>query len=121
MIECVPRVGKGTEWLRLLEGLCKELGILKSGFEVEGDKAYEAWMVNGEGGLQAPVGYDAYGFRYRDIGGIKVHKAMEENVERKDYLICLKELMATCKPKECSWGSNKKKIPRPLYGPGVSI
>ena len=31
----------------------------------------------------------------------------KESVEGKDYLIGCKKL-ATCKPKECSWGSNKK-------------
>ena len=41
---------------------------------------------------------------------------MEEGeCEGKDYLIGCKKLMATCKPKEYSWGNNKKKPQASLW------
>ncbi|XLR68158.1 hypothetical protein S83_018830 [Arachis hypogaea] len=37
------------------------------------------WSIE-KGDLQAPVGYDGNSFRYRDIDGSKVHKALREKI-----------------------------------------
>lgn len=38
-----------------------------------------------KGDLQAPVGYDANSFGYRDIDGSKVHKALREKYGEEGY------------------------------------
>jgi Set1/Ash2 histone methyltransferase complex subunit ASH2 len=42
------------------------------------------WATN-RADLQTPVGYDAYGFGYRDIDGAKVHKAWREKYADEGY------------------------------------
>ncbi|TVU26972.1 hypothetical protein EJB05_29550, partial [Eragrostis curvula] len=42
------------------------------------------WATN-RADLQTPVGYDSYGFGYRDIDGAKVHKAWRENYADEGY------------------------------------
>jgi len=42
------------------------------------------WVTN-RADLQTPVGYDAYGFGYRDIDGAKVHKAWREKYADEGY------------------------------------
>ncbi|XLU60370.1 hypothetical protein S245_019579 [Arachis hypogaea] len=37
------------------------------------------WSIE-KGDLQAPVGYDGNSFRYKDIDGSKVHKALREKI-----------------------------------------
>jgi Set1/Ash2 histone methyltransferase complex subunit ASH2 len=42
------------------------------------------WVTN-KADLQTPVGYDAYGFGYRDIDGAKVHKAWRDKYADEGY------------------------------------
>ncbi|KAF8707118.1 hypothetical protein HU200_030355 [Digitaria exilis] len=42
------------------------------------------WVTN-RADLQTPVGYDAYGFGYRDIDGAKVHKAWRDKYADEGY------------------------------------
>ncbi|KAI7990282.1 Protein TRAUCO [Camellia lanceoleosa] len=102
-----PASRKGIEWLEPLEGLWKVLGILKLRLSSWVRRASETWVVDGEGDLQAPLGYDANSFGYRDIDGCKIHKALRRSMGRKGMwkvmllgftLICRRNLYAPKAP-----------------------
>lgn len=79
--------GKGYRMVRATRGVVEgawyfEIRVLKLG---ETGHTRLGWSTE-KGDLQAPVGYDANSFGYRDIDGTKVHKALRETYGGEGYV-----------------------------------
>uniref|UniRef100_A0A2P2JA53 Uncharacterized protein MANES_14G004000 n=1 Tax=Rhizophora mucronata TaxID=61149 RepID=A0A2P2JA53_RHIMU len=78
--------GKGYRMVRATRGVCEgawyfEIKVVSLG---ETGHTRLGWSTE-KGDLQAPVGYDANSFGYRDIDGSKVHKALREKYGEEGY------------------------------------
>ncbi|XAR54298.1 hypothetical protein NMG60_11029361 [Bertholletia excelsa] len=78
---------KGYRMVRATRGVVEgawyfEIKVVKLG---ETGHTRLGWTTE-KGDLQAPVGYDANSFGYRDIDGSKIHKALREKYGEEGYL-----------------------------------
>ncbi|XP_077248826.1 protein TRAUCO-like [Tasmannia lanceolata] len=78
---------KGYRMVRATRGVMEgvwffEIKVLKLG---ETGHSRLGWSTD-KGDLQAPVGYDANSFGYRDVDGSKVHKALREKYGEEGYI-----------------------------------
>ncbi|KAI7990278.1 Protein TRAUCO [Camellia lanceoleosa] len=74
MVRATRGVMKGAWYFEIKVVKLGEMGHTRLGWSME------------KGDLQAPVGYKANSFGYRDIDGCKIHKALREKYGEKGYV-----------------------------------